>query len=96
MPGTRRNFAGVSGSPGSVQALRQAAQLAHNRDALPTPVLAWLPPDSRRLPPGPSCARSGATTPGSACGTPSMPPSAACPAASPPSPPCCAATPARC
>jgi hypothetical protein len=30
MPGTRRIFAGVSGSPGSVDALRQAAQLAHH------------------------------------------------------------------
>jgi hypothetical protein len=50
MPGTRRIFAGVSGSPGSVHALRQAAQLAHHHDALLIPVLAWLPPDSRRLP----------------------------------------------
>ena len=50
MPGTRRIFAGVSGSPGSVHALRQAAQLAHHHDAVLIPVLAWLPPDSRRLP----------------------------------------------
>jgi hypothetical protein len=50
MPGTRRIFAGVSGSPGTVHALRQAAQLAHHHDALLIPVLAWLPPDSRRLP----------------------------------------------
>jgi hypothetical protein len=50
MPGTRRIFAGVSGSPGSVHALRQAAQLAHHHDALLIPVLAWLPPDSCRLP----------------------------------------------
>jgi hypothetical protein len=50
MPGTRRIFAGVSGSPGSVPALRQAAHLTHHHDALPIPVLAWLPPDSRRLP----------------------------------------------
>jgi nucleotide-binding universal stress UspA family protein len=50
MPGTRRILAGVSGSPGSVQALRQAAELAHHHDALLIPVLAWLPPDSRRLP----------------------------------------------
>jgi hypothetical protein len=46
MPGTRRIFAGVSGSPGSAHGRRQAAQLAHHHDAL----LAWLPPDSRRLP----------------------------------------------
>ena len=44
MPGTRRIFAGVSGSPGSAHALRQAAQLAHHHDALLIPVLAWLPP----------------------------------------------------
>jgi hypothetical protein len=50
LPGTRRIFAGVSGSPGSVHALRQAAQLAHHHDALLIPMLAWLPPDSRRLP----------------------------------------------
>ena len=50
MPGTRRIFAGVSGSPGSVHALRQAAHLAHHHDALLIPVPAWLPPDSRRLP----------------------------------------------
>ena len=53
MPGTRRNFAGVSGSPGSVHALRQAAQLAHHREALLIPVLAWLPPDSPPRPPEP-------------------------------------------
>lgn len=50
MPGTRRIFAGVSGSPGSVHALRQAAELARHHDAPLIPVLAWLPPDSRRLP----------------------------------------------
>jgi hypothetical protein len=44
MPGTRRIFAGVSGSPDSVHALRQAAQLAHHHDALLIPVLAVLPP----------------------------------------------------
>jgi hypothetical protein len=49
MPGTRRIFAGVSGSPGSVHPLRQAAQLAHH-DALLIPVPAWLPSDSRRAP----------------------------------------------
>jgi hypothetical protein len=44
MPGTRRIFAGVSGSPGSVHALRRTAQLGHHHDALLIPVLAWLPP----------------------------------------------------
>jgi hypothetical protein len=33
MPGTRRIFAGVSGSPGSVHALRQAAQAAQRVSA---------------------------------------------------------------
>ena len=46
MPGTRRIFAGVSGSPGSVHALRQAADLARHHDALLIPLLAWVPPDS--------------------------------------------------
>jgi hypothetical protein len=50
MAGTRRIFAGVSGSPGSVHALRQAAQLARHHDALLMPLLAGLRPDSRRLP----------------------------------------------
>ena len=50
MPVTRRVFAGVSGSPGSVHALRQAAGLARHDDAILIPLLAWLPPDSRRLP----------------------------------------------
>jgi hypothetical protein len=95
MPGTRLIFAGVSGSPGSVHALRQAAQLAHHHDALLIPGWPGCRPTAVGSP-GPSCARSGTTTPGSACGTPSMPPSAACPTASPPSPPCYAATPARC
>jgi nucleotide-binding universal stress UspA family protein len=50
MPHTRRIFAGVSGSPGSVHALRQAADLAHHHDAVLVPLLAWVPPDSTRLP----------------------------------------------
>jgi hypothetical protein len=37
MPGTRRIFAGVSGSRGSVHALRQAAQLAHHHAHQPKP-----------------------------------------------------------
>jgi nucleotide-binding universal stress UspA family protein len=50
MDGTRRIFAGISGSPGSVPALRHAAGLARRHDAVLIPVHAWLPPDSRRLP----------------------------------------------
>jgi len=38
MPGVCRIFAGVSGSPGSVHALRQAADLARHDDALLTPL----------------------------------------------------------
>ncbi|HXZ72715.1 MAG TPA: hypothetical protein VEH31_17835 [Streptosporangiaceae bacterium] len=34
MPGTRRTVAGVSGSPGSVHALRHTAGLAHQHDAI--------------------------------------------------------------
>jgi nucleotide-binding universal stress UspA family protein len=45
-----RVIAGVSGSPGSVHALRQAADLARHHDALLIPLLAWVPPDSARLP----------------------------------------------
>jgi nucleotide-binding universal stress UspA family protein len=37
-------FAGASGSPGSVHALRYAADLARKHDAILVPVLAWLPP----------------------------------------------------
>jgi nucleotide-binding universal stress UspA family protein len=37
-------FAGVCGSPGSVQALRYAADLACRHDAILVPVLAWMPP----------------------------------------------------
>ena len=50
MPDVCRVFAGVSGSPGSVHALRQAADLAHHHDAVLIPMLAWVPPDSTRLP----------------------------------------------
>jgi hypothetical protein len=37
MPGASRIFAGVSGSPGSVHALRQAADLARRNDAILIP-----------------------------------------------------------
>jgi len=37
--------AGVSGSPGSVHALRYAADLARQHDAILVPLLAWAPPD---------------------------------------------------
>ena len=50
MPDNLRVVAGVSGSPGSVHALRQAADLAHHHDAVLIPMLAWVPPDSTRLP----------------------------------------------
>ena len=50
MPDVCRVFAGVSGSPGSVHALRQAAELARHHDAILIPLLAWVPPDSNRLP----------------------------------------------
>ena len=50
MPDRCRVVAGVSGSPGSVHALRHAAGLARDRDAVLIPLLAWVPPDSNRLP----------------------------------------------
>ncbi len=40
----RRVIAGVSGSAASLQALRYAAELARQNDALLVPVLAWTPP----------------------------------------------------
>lgn len=40
----RRVIAGVSGSPGSLQALRYATALARSDSAVLTPVLAWTPP----------------------------------------------------
>jgi nucleotide-binding universal stress UspA family protein len=40
----RRVFAGVSGSPGSLQALRYAAGLARLHDSALIAVLAWTPP----------------------------------------------------
>ena len=44
MPTIRRIVAGVSGSPGSVHALRHAAGLARHHHAALIPLLAWLPP----------------------------------------------------
>lgn len=40
----RRFVVGVSGSAGSLQALRHAAQLARSDGAILAPVLAWIPP----------------------------------------------------
>jgi nucleotide-binding universal stress UspA family protein len=40
----RRVIVGVSGSPGSLTALREAAAMARTEDAVLTPVLAWVPP----------------------------------------------------
>jgi nucleotide-binding universal stress UspA family protein len=44
MLGVCRIVAGVSGSPGSVHALRHAAALARHHGALLVPLLAWVPP----------------------------------------------------
>jgi nucleotide-binding universal stress UspA family protein len=44
MPGARRIVAGASGSPGSVHALRHAADLARHHDATLIPLLAWMAP----------------------------------------------------
>ncbi len=44
MSGVRRVIAGVSGSPGSLQALRYAAGLARAHGAALVPVLTWQPP----------------------------------------------------
>lgn len=40
----RRVVVGVSGSPGSLQALRYASALARSDNAVLAPVLAWVPP----------------------------------------------------
>jgi nucleotide-binding universal stress UspA family protein len=42
--GVRRIIVGVSGSPGSLQALRHAAGLARTHEAPLVTVLAWVPP----------------------------------------------------
>ena len=44
MSSLRRVIVGASGSPGSLQVLRYARQLARDLDAALVPVLAWLPP----------------------------------------------------
>jgi nucleotide-binding universal stress UspA family protein len=44
VPGLCRIFAGASGSPGSVHALRHAADLARHHDAALIPLLAWMAP----------------------------------------------------
>jgi nucleotide-binding universal stress UspA family protein len=44
LPGGPLVVAGVSGSPGSVHALRSAAELARRHGAALVPVLAWVPP----------------------------------------------------
>ena len=48
MPTVCRIVAGVSGSPGSVPALRHAAGLARQHDAVLVPLHAWVPPDGDR------------------------------------------------
>jgi nucleotide-binding universal stress UspA family protein len=56
MSGISRVVVGASGSPGSLQALRYAEQLARAHDAIVMPVLAWVPPGGdladRRAPSG--------------------------------------------
>jgi nucleotide-binding universal stress UspA family protein len=42
--GVRRVIVGVTGSPGSLQALRYAAGLARTHEAALVPVIAWTPP----------------------------------------------------
>lgn len=44
MSGVRRVITGVSGSPGSLRALRYAAEAARTHDAVLIPALAWVPP----------------------------------------------------
>ncbi len=44
MSGIGRVIVGASGSPGSLQALRYAEELARAHDAMLMPVLAWVPP----------------------------------------------------
>jgi nucleotide-binding universal stress UspA family protein len=48
MSAAYRIIAGVSGSPGSLHALRYAADLAHQHAAVLVPLLAWVPPDGDR------------------------------------------------
>jgi nucleotide-binding universal stress UspA family protein len=48
MPAVSRVVAGISGSPGSLAALRYAEQLALAHDAVLVPVLAWVPPGGDR------------------------------------------------
>ncbi|HKD87836.1 MAG TPA: hypothetical protein VKB62_04840 [Streptosporangiaceae bacterium] len=48
MSGVARVVAGVSGSPGSLAALRYAEYLAVAHDAVMAPVLAWEPPGGDR------------------------------------------------
>jgi hypothetical protein len=77
MLGARRIFAGVSGSPGSMHALRQAAGLARQHDAVLVPLLARVPPGgnpNERNDLCPERASCGKTRPGSGCGTPATPP----------------------
>jgi hypothetical protein len=54
VPAERLIFAGVSGSPGSVHALRYAADLDRQHDAILVPLLSWVPPggdlDERKHP----------------------------------------------
>jgi nucleotide-binding universal stress UspA family protein len=44
VPAVRRILVGVDGSPGSLQALRYAADEARRREVPLVPIIAWLPP----------------------------------------------------
>jgi hypothetical protein len=52
LPGGPLVVAGVSGSPGSVHALRYAADLARRHGTALVPVLAWVPPGGDLASPG--------------------------------------------
>ena len=99
MPDLCRIFAGVSGSPGSVHALRQAADLVRRNDAILIRFIHGCRPKvtfTSAGTPARSCASYGKRTPGSGCGRPSTPPLAARPPGYEPSPWCYAASPVRC
>ena len=81
VPSVRRIIVGVHGSPGSLQALRFAADEARQRNVPLLAVTAWIPPGgdlAERRHSSPTCARSGVRRPGSGCGPRSTPAWAAC------------------
>jgi nucleotide-binding universal stress UspA family protein len=79
MSGIGRVIVGASGSPGSLQALRYAEELARAHDATLIPALAWVPPGgdlADRRAPVPTFAVSGPRMPASGCGRHSVWPGA--------------------